>query len=84
MKSFDKKSQTYRLLKYHWRFFQKDNRKLSEESFYCRTLVQTVTSREVIYKVLTHCEELRYYYDLYQLLLFTFKRKELNIHKQNL
>ncbi|MFM9350480.1 ISL3 family transposase [Streptococcus uberis] len=78
MKSFDKKSQTYRLLKYHWRFFQKDSRKLSEESFYCRTLAQTVTPREVIYKALSHCEELRYYYNLYQLLLFHFQEKRID------
>lgn len=78
MKSFDAKSQTYRLLKYHWRFFQKDSRKLSDKPFYCRTLAQTVTPREVIHKALSHCEELRYYYDLYQLLLFHFQEKRID------
>lgn len=78
MKSFDTKSQTYRLLKYHWRFFQKDSRKLSVKPFYCRTLGQTVTPKEVIHKALSHCEELRYCYDLYQLLLFHFQEKRVD------
>ncbi|OJF71953.1 transposase [Streptococcus bovimastitidis] len=78
MKSFDTKSQTYRLLKFHWRFFQKDSRKLSVKPFYCRTLGQTVTPKEVLHKALSHCEELRYYYDLYQLLLFHFQEKRID------
>ncbi|GAA5361119.1 hypothetical protein BOVMAS03_16710 [Streptococcus uberis] len=78
MKSFDHKSKTDRLLKYHGRFFKKVSRKLSEESFYCRTLAQTVTPRKVIHKVLSHCEELRYYYDLYQLLLCHFQEKRID------
>lgn len=78
MKSFDTKSQTYRLLKYHWQFFQKDSRKLSDKAFYCRTLAQTLTPKEVIHEALTQCEELRYYYDLYQLLLFHFQEKRVD------
>ncbi len=78
MKSFDTKSQTYPLLKYPWRFFQKDSRKLSVKPFYCRTLGQTVTPKEVIHKALSHCEELRYYYDLYQLLRFHFQEKRVD------
>ncbi|MBY5056765.1 transposase [Streptococcus agalactiae] len=78
MKSFDNKSQTSRLLKYHWQFFQKDSRKLSKESFFCKTLTQTVTPRVVNHKTLSHCKELRYYYDLYQLLLFHFQEQRID------
>ncbi len=32
----------------------------------------------MIYKALSHCEELRYYYNLYQLLLFHFQEKRID------
>ncbi|MEY8436116.1 ISL3 family transposase, partial [Streptococcus hyointestinalis] len=75
MKSFDKKSLPYRALKNHWRILQKDSRKLSDKAFYSRTFRQTLTPRDIVQKTLDFSPELRYYYDLYQLLLFHFQEK---------
>lgn len=75
MKSFDKQSLPYRAMKNHWRIFQKDSRKLPDKAFYSRTFRQTLTLREVVAKTLAFSDELRYYYDLYQLLLFHFQEK---------
>lgn len=75
MKRFDKQSLPYRAMKNHWRILQKDSRKLSDKSFYSRTFRQTLTPREVVQKTLELSDELRYYYDLYQLLLFHFQEK---------
>lgn len=75
MKTFDDKSLPYRAMKNHWKILQKDSRKLSQNSFYSRTFRQTLTPREIIGKTLAYSDELRYYYDLYQLLLFHFQEK---------
>ncbi|MGV3093813.1 ISL3 family transposase [Streptococcus pluranimalium] len=75
MKSFDTQSLPYRAMKNHWRILQNDSRKLSLETFYSRTFRQTLTPRVVVQKTLPFSEELRYYYDLYQLLLFHFQEK---------
>ncbi|AND79419.1 ISL3 family transposase [Streptococcus pantholopis] len=78
MKTFDKASLPYRALKNHWRLFQKDSRKLSDKAFYSPTFRQTLTPREVVEKVLSFSDELRYDYDLYQLLLFHFQERRVN------
>ena len=75
MKGFEKASLPHRAMKNHWKLLQKDNRKLSQRSFYSRTFKQTLTPREIVNKMLTFSEELRFYYDLYQLLLFHFQEK---------
>ena len=77
MKEFDKKSLPYRAMKNHWRILQKDSRKLSDKSFYSRTFRQTLTPREIVQKTLDFSPELRYYYELYQLLLFHFQEKRI-------
>ena len=75
MKTFDKKSLPYRALKNHWRLFQRESRKLSRHRFYSKTFRQTLKPKEIVDKTLQFSEELRYYYDLYQLLLFQFQEK---------
>ncbi|MBT1049018.1 ISL3 family transposase, partial [Streptococcus macedonicus] len=75
MKSFDKKSLPYRAMKNHWKILQKDNRKLSDKRFYSRTFSQTLTPKEIVKKILDLSDEFRYYYELYQLLLFHFQEK---------
>ena len=75
MNQFDKKSLPYRALKNHWRLFQKDSRKLSLNSFYSKTLHQTLSPHEVVGKTLDFSEELTDYYTLYQILLFHFQEK---------
>ncbi len=63
-------------MKNHWRILQKDSRKRSLETFYSRAFRQTLTPWELVQKTLPFSEELRYYYDLYQLLLFHFQEKQ--------
>ena len=75
MKGFEKASLPHRAMKNHWKLLQRDNRKLSQKSFYSRTFKQTLTPREIVNKILAFSEELRFYYDLYQLLLFHFQEK---------
>ena len=75
MKAFNKTSLPYRAMKNHWRILQKDSRKLSDKAFYSRTFRQTLTPREIVQKTLAFSPELRYYYELYQLLLFHFQEK---------
>lgn len=75
MKTFDTHSLPYRAMKNHWRILQKDSRKLSQKLFYSRTFRQTLTPKEVVQKTLDFSDELRYYYDLYQILLFHFQEK---------
>ena len=89
MKAFDKTSLPYRAMKNHWKILQKDSRKLSDKAFYSRTFRQTLTPIEIVQKTLDFSPELRYYYDLYQLLLFHFQEKRVKaffglIHDNNL
>ncbi|HFR3499031.1 TPA: transposase, partial [Streptococcus suis] len=43
-----------------------------------RNFGQTVTPREVVQKTLNFSEELKFYYELYQILLFHFQEKNSN------
>ena len=65
-------------MKNHWRILQKDSRKLSQNLFYSRTFGQTLTPKEVVQKTLEFSDQLRFYYDLYQILLFHFQEKNSN------
>ncbi|HEM5990051.1 TPA: transposase, partial [Streptococcus suis] len=75
MKTFDTPSLPYRAMKNHWRILQKDSRKLSQNLFYSRTFGQILTPKEVVQKTLEFSDQLRFYYDLYQILLFHFQEK---------
>ena len=72
MKTFDTRSLPYQSMKNHWRILQKDSRKLSLNRFFSRTFGQIVTPREVVQKTLDFSDELKFYYELYQILLFHF------------
>ncbi|HFU4052095.1 TPA: ISL3 family transposase [Streptococcus suis] len=78
MKTFDTPSLPYRAMKNHWRILQKDSRKLSQNLFYSRTFGQTLTPKEVVQKTLEFSDQLRFYYELYQILLFHFQEKNSN------
>ncbi|HFI0508266.1 TPA: ISL3 family transposase, partial [Streptococcus suis] len=78
MKTFDTPSLPYRAMKNHWRILQKDSRKLSQNLFYSRTFGQTLTPKEVVQKTLEFSDQLKFYYDLYQILLFHFQEKNSN------
>ncbi|HEM5124013.1 TPA: ISL3 family transposase [Streptococcus suis] len=75
MKTFYTPSLPYRAMKNHWRILQKDSRKLSQNLFYSRTFGQTLTPKEVVQKTLEFSDQLRFYYNLYQILLFHFQKK---------
>lgn len=49
---------------------------LIKPSFYSRTFRQTLTPREIVDKTLAYSDELRYYDNLYQLLLLHFQEKQ--------
>ena len=76
MNQFDKKSLPYRALKNHWQLFQKDSRKLSLNSFYSKPFRQTLAPHKDTVNTLDFSEELANNYNLYQLLLFHFQKKE--------
>ncbi|MGT2908267.1 transposase, partial [Streptococcus dentiloxodontae] len=63
------------ILENNWKILQKDSRKLSDKAFYSRTFRQTLTPREIVNKTLDFSDELSFYYNLYQLLLFHFQEK---------
>ena len=75
MKQFEKKSLEYRVLKYYWKLIQKDRRKLSPNAFYSRTFRETLTPKEYLDKIFKHVPQLEKYYNLYQLLFSTHKKK---------
>jgi putative transposase len=75
MKSFGKKFLPYQAMENHWRILHKDSPRFSDKAFYSRTFRQTLASRQIVDKALAFSDELRYYYDLYQLLLFHFQEK---------
>lgn len=75
MNTMDRKSHQYRAIKRHWKLIQQDSRKLSDKRFYRPTFRMHLTNQEIVEKLLDYSDELRYYYDLYQLLLFHFQEK---------
>ena len=77
MKAFEKKSLEYRILKYYWKLIQKDSRKLSPNAFYSRTFIETLTPKECLDKIFEHVPQLEKYYNLYQLLFSTYKKRTL-------
>ena len=78
MNQFDRKSHEYKVLKRYWKLIQQDSRKLSDKRFYRPTFRSHLTNKEVLEKLLSYSQELRQYYDLYQLLHFHFQEKQAN------
>ena len=75
MNQFDRKSREYRALKRYWKLIQQDSRKLSDKRFYRPMFRMHLTNKEILEKLLSYSEELRQHYELYQLLLFHFQKK---------
>ncbi len=75
MNQFDRKSHEYRALKRYWKLIQQDSRKLSDKRFYRPMFRMHLTNKQILEKLLSFSEELRQYYELYQLLLFHFQEK---------
>ncbi|WP_093651115.1 ISL3 family transposase [Streptococcus varani] len=76
MKQFDRKSHEYKALKSYWKLIQQDSRKLSDKRFYRPTFRMHLTNKEILKKLLSYSQELREHYELYQLLLFHFQKKQ--------
>lgn len=78
MNQFDRRSHEYKALKRYWKLIQQDSRKLSDKRFYRPTFRSHLTNKEVLEKLLSYSQELRYHYELYQLLPFHFQEKQTN------
>ena len=76
MNQFERKSHEYKAIKRYWKLIQQDSRKLSDKRFYRPTFHMHLTNKEILYKLLSYSEDLKHYYDFFQLLLFHFQNKE--------
>ena len=76
MNQFERKSHEYKVIKRYWKLIQQDSRKLSDKRFYRPTFRMHLTNKEILDKLLSYSEDLKYHYDLYQLLLFHFQNKK--------
>ncbi len=76
MNQFDRKSHQYRALKRYWKLILQDSLKLSDKRFYRPTFRMHLTNQEIVTKLLSYSQELRQHYELYQLLLFHFQKKQ--------
>ena len=77
MNQFERKSHEYKAIKRYWKLIQQDSRKLSDKRFYHPTFRMHLTNKEILDKLLSYSEDLKYHYKLYQLLLFTFRTRTL-------
>ncbi|MGT2932530.1 ISL3 family transposase [Streptococcus catagoni] len=75
MNTFNRSSIEYRTIKQFWKLIQQDSRKLKEKLFYRPTFREHLTNREILTRMLGYSNELKYYYELYQLLLYHFQEK---------
>ena len=73
MNQFDRQSYEYKAIKRYWKLIQQDSRKLSDKRFYRPTFRMHLTNKEILDKLLSYSEDLKDHYNLYQLLLFTFR-----------
>ena len=73
MNQFHRKSHEYKAIKRYWKLIQQDSRKLSDKRFYRPTFHMHLTNKEILDKLLSYSEDLKHHYQLYQLLLFTFR-----------
>ena len=76
MNQFERKSHEYKAIKRYWKLIQQDSRKLSDKRFYRPTFRMHLTNKEILDKLLSYSEDLKFHYNLYQLLLFHFQNKE--------
>ena len=76
MNQFERKSHEYKAIKRYWKLIQQDSHKLSDKRFYRPTFRIHLTNKEILDKLLSHSEDLKHHYNLYQLLLFHFQNKE--------
>ena len=76
MNQFERKSHEYKAIKRYWKLIKQDSRRLSHKRFYRPTFCMHLMNKEILDKLLSHSEDLKYHYNVYQLLLFHFQNKE--------
>ncbi len=76
MNQLNRKSYEYKVLKRYRKLIQQESRKLSDKQFYRPIFRMHLTNKEILEKILSYSQELREYYEIYQLLLFHFHEKQ--------
>lgn len=76
MNQLNKKSYEYKVLKRYRKLIQQESRKLSDKRFYRPIFRMHLTNKEILEKILSYSQELRKYYEIYQLLLSHFHEKQ--------
>mgnify|MGYP001670135338 CR=1 FL=1 len=79
MNQFEQKSHEYRAIKRYWKLIQQNSRKLSDKRFYRPTFRMHLTNKEILDKLLSYSEDLKYHYKLYPIssCFFTFRTRTL-------
>ena len=72
----DRKSHEYKAIKRYGKLIQQNSRKLSDKRFYRPIFRMHLTNKEILEKILSYSQELREYYEIYQLLLSHFHEKQ--------
>ena len=76
MNQLSRKSYEYKVLKRYRKLIQQESRKLSDKRFYRPIFRMHLTNKEILEKILSYSQELREYYEIYQLLLSYFHEKQ--------
>lgn len=76
MNQLNRKSYEYKVLKRYRKLIQQESRKLSNKQFYRPIFRMHLTNKEILEKILSYSQELRKYYEIYQLLLSHFHEKQ--------
>ena len=76
MNQLNRKSYEYKVLKRYRKLIQQESRKLSDKRFYRPIFRMHLTNKEILEKILSYSQELREYYEIYQLLLSHFHEKQ--------
>ena len=76
MNQLNRKSYEYKVLKRYRKLIQQESRKLSDKRFYRPIFRMHLTNKEILEKTLSYSQELREYYEIYQLLLSHFHEKQ--------
>lgn len=75
MNQFDRKSKLYKAIKRYWKLLQQDSKRLNLKRFYRPLFRQHLTNKEIVEWMTSQSKELNDYYQLYQLLLAHYSRK---------
>lgn len=77
MNQFEQKSHEYKAIKRYWKFIQQDSRKLSDKRFYLPTFRMHLTNKEILDKLLSYSEDLKYTISSTSSCFFTFRTRTL-------